>query len=184
MKYNRRQIIVFSFTALSLASLVYISVATVNYLRFFPALPEIQNSFQLDSLRLVRSGTSNQSALELVLNVTNPSQFAGFQLTDVTLTLYFYEGNSNSTLFLPPSYEPNATRLLDMPLGPNAVDLVTISIPLTAAQTSQLEMFSQAHSNQVVGRVNLTIDVSSFLLSVTGPLPYTRMQDILLSVNS
>jgi hypothetical protein len=185
MKYNRRQIIVFSFTALSLASLVYISVATVNYLRFFPALPEIQNSFQLDSLRLVRSGTSNQSALELVLNVTNPSQFAGFQLTDVSLTLYFYsQGNTNNTLFLPPSYEPNATRLLDMPLGPNAVDLVTISISLNAVQTSQLEMFSQAYPNQVVGRVNLTIDVSSFLLSVTGPLPYTRMQDILLSVNS
>jgi hypothetical protein len=184
MRYSRRQIIVFSFTALSLASLVYISVATVNYLRFFPALPEIQNSFQLDSLKLVRSGTSNQSALELVLNVTNPSQFAGFQLTDVSLTLYFSVGNSNNTLFLPPSYEPNATRILDMPLGPNAVDLVTISISLDAVHTNQLVKFSQSNPNQVVGRVNLTIDVSSFLLSVTGPLPYTRMQDILLSVNS
>jgi hypothetical protein len=183
--YTRRQIIVLSFTALSLASVVYISVATVNYLRFFPALPEIQNSFQLDSLRLVRSGTSNQSMLELVLNVTNPSQFAGFQLTDVVLTLYFYSyGNSSNTLFLPPSNEPNATRILDVPLGPSAVDLVTISISLNAVQTSQLVMFSQAYPNLVVGRVNLTIDISSFLLSVTGALPYTRIQNILLSVNS
>jgi hypothetical protein len=184
MRYSRRQIIVFSFTALSLASVVYISVATVNYLRFFPALPEIQNSFQLDSLRLVRSGASNQSALELVLNVTNPSQFAGFQLTDVMLTLYFYSEGSNNTLFLGGSYAPNATRILDMPLGPNAVDLVTISISLNAVRTSQLVMFTQAYPNQVVGDVNLTIDISSFLLSVTGALPYTRIQNILLSVNS
>ena len=183
MRYSRRQIIAFSFTALSLASVVYISVATVNYLRYFPALPEIQNSFQLDSLRLVRSGTSNQSTLVLVLNVTNPSQFAGFQLTDVMLTLYFYAVNTNNTLFVPPSYEPNATQILDMPLGPNAIDLVTISIPLNAVQTSQLVKFSQAYPNQVVGYVNLTIDISSFLLSVTGALPYTRTQNILLSVS-
>jgi len=185
MRYSLRQIIVFLFVALSLASLIYVSVATVNYLRFYPTLPEIQNSFQLESLTLVRSGTSNQSVLELVLNVTNPSQFAGFQLTDVMLTLYFYSGgNSSHTLFMLPFDErPNATQALNMPLGPNAVILVTISIPLSAVQTSQLVSFTNKYPEPVFGNVNLTIDISSFLLSVTGPFPYTRTQTILLSVN-
>jgi hypothetical protein len=185
MRYSPRQIIVFSFTALSIASAVYISIATVNYLRFFPALPEIQNSFQLDSLTLVRSTTSTQSTLKLLLNVTNPSQFVGFQLTDVVLTLYFYlDGNMSKTLFVPPANQPNATRMLNMPLGPNQMDLVTISIQLDASQTNQLVMFTQTYPMQVVGNVILTIDISTFLLSVTGALPYTRIQDIFLSVSS
>ena len=185
MRYSRHQIIAFSFTALSLASLVYISFATANYLTFFPALPKIQDSFQVETLRLVQSGTSNPATLELLLNVTNPSQFAGFQLADFTVTLYFYlQNDSSKVLFVPPSNEPNSTQRLNIPLGPNQVDLVTISIPLDTSQTSQLVMFTKAYPNLVIGFVNLTIDINTFLLSVTGALSYTRIQNILLSENS
>lgn len=183
MNLGRRQIIVFSFAALSIVSALYVSGATLNYLRYFSALPEIQNSFRVEKLTMTPTNSS-QPALDILINVTNPSQYSGFQLSQVSIVLYFYQlGNANNTLFLPPSNEPNVTVSPNTDLGPNVAKILTLTIPLTPSQTGQLAAFSSNYPNGVIGDINLRIDISTFLKSVTGTLPYLLTQYVPLTVN-
>ena len=163
--------------ALCVGSAIYIPLATFNYLGFYSALSQIGS--QVDKLLLVQS----QPSLEVQVSVTNPSDYSGFTLTQVTVqSIYFYEqANHTNNIFVPPSNEPNASQSVDSPLGPRSSDHVTILIPLSQEQTRELVSFNSTYSGQILGEVNLRVDIGTFLISVIGTETYTQMQDIPLS---
>ena len=181
--YDRRQLIVFAFVVLSLASALYITTATMNYLHFFAALPKFQNSFGIEKLTFANS-SANKPSLNVLVNVTNPSDYSGFQLTEIQFYLYFYwSENSSITLFHPPENEPNATQMSQTSLAPNSADLVTLVLPLSSNQTSYLRMFNAKYPDAIVGDFNLRVDITTFLMTVTGSNPYYVTEYVPLTVN-
>ena len=186
LRHDPRLIISLSFVLLSLGSAIYVSAAALNYLLMYPALSEIggEQSFQVDKLFLAQSPTSNQSSIQVQITVRNPSGYIGLRLDRAALTIYFYaQSNSSNTLFQSPSSSLSASNVIEGQLGPNSADTINIPIPLTPSQASQLVAFENQNSGQVIGTVILRIDIATFLLSVTGTYPYTRIQDIPLSVS-
>ncbi len=182
--YGRREIIAFAFVILSLVSALYITTSTVNYLHFFASLPKFQNSFGIERLTFVNSSL-NQPRLNILVNVTNPSDYSGFELTQIQLAIYFsWAGNNSIMLFRPPENQPNATELFQTSLPPNAVYLVTIVAALSSNQTSYLRLFETKYPNAVFGNISMRIDITTFLNTVTGSNPYYLTQYVPLTVNS
>src|SRR5690242_16364091 len=93
LKLSRGQILSAIFIAVSVSSAVYISIATVNYLDFFPALAQL--SSQVTSVDFVN--VSSGPNLSARVDVINPSDYSGFKLADLSLKLYFEYANASST---------------------------------------------------------------------------------------
>jgi hypothetical protein len=168
---------------LSVGCAAYISVAAFNYLLLYPAINEIQNQmpFQVDKLSFLPGSGSNQSVLTAQITVSNPSDYSGFRLYAVSVTLFFYDlANRNNTLFGSPN-PINGEQMIGAPLGPHSVDSESLVIGLTSQQATQLVSFQSRYPGQVMAEIMLRIDINTFLESVTGSSSFTRTQDISLS---
>jgi hypothetical protein len=180
LRYDRQQLVAFSFIILSLGSAIYVSTATLNYLRLFPALDQIQ--FQVDTLSFSGGSGSNQSALTAHVTVTNPSEYSGLRVAHVTVDISFYlQTNSSVTLFASPNDLNARDQQLNVQLGPRASYSPNIPVGLTAQQEAQLVSFNQKYQNDVRAHVSLRVDINTFLESVTGTIPFMQTQDVLLS---
>ncbi len=135
MRYDREQIVAFSFVLLSIGSAVYISAASLNYLGLYPALAEVQ-----------------------------------VQLTKVTFL----------TLFGPPN-TLIASPTISAPLPSDSVYSAIIPAELTPQLTNQTVSFINDHANGVGVEVTYTVDILTFLESVTGSVIYTDTRDVPLS---
>jgi len=181
LPYSRRTIVALSFLILSLGSAIYLSIATWNYLLLYPALGNIENdqSYQVDKLML-NQPVNNVSTLGVQISVRNPSQYSGFRVYSIQLTIPFYDQSTNSSVFPPLSSVPGVDEITQTPLGPGATDTFIITIRLSSDQTS--ELFLDSSNSLIIGNVFLRIDIGTFLDSVFGTQTYTRTQPISLTV--
>lgn len=181
MNFDRSLIIALSFICLSIGSAIYVSAAAVNYLSLFPALGQLQTS--ISKLLFTRGPGFNQSTVTAQISVSNPTGYSGLRLAYVSAVISFFVDTNNSiTLFASPS-ELSSTKSSSDQIGPNSVDSVNLPILLGSAQTSQLLSFAGKYPGQVIARASLRVDVLTFLVSVTGSVPFTSTQDIPFTVN-
>ncbi len=178
LKWDRRLLVAICFIVISVGSAIYLSAATVNYLRFFPALGQLRGEFQVDKVLLVQ-GTS-QSTIITRVSVRNPTDYSGFRLGDAIVSMFFHvRDNENVTLLS--GHTPQASQFIGGQLGPHSMVSTNVILQLNPQNASSLASFNNSHTGQVVARVTLTIEIITFLDSVTGRLPYTETQDIPLS---
>lgn len=164
------------FILLSLGSAIYVSTATLNYLRLFPALNQIQ--FQVDSLSL------NQSAIAAKVRVSNPTDYSGLTIRTLSVVIsFFVQTNRNITLFTPPN-GITASQQVGASLGPKSIYSLSMPIELTAQNATMLTEFNRQYPSQVTAEVQFRVDIVTFLVSVTGSIPFTQTQDIPLLSSS
>jgi len=179
LKYDRSQIVALSFIILSVGSVVYVSTAALNYLRFYPALSQVQ--FQTDSISYTSITGSNASALLAQITVRNPTDYSGLILGAVALRIYFYvQSNRSNTLFGNSSILTASQRPL-VQLRASSTQHISISVPLSSQEAALLASFNSKYSGQVIADAALRVDIDTFLDSVTGSTSFTRTQDIPLS---
>jgi hypothetical protein len=170
-----------AFILLSAGSLIYVSFATWNYLQYYPALARLESNIKVDGVSLAPGPGVGQSTISVQISVRNPSDYSGFRIGQVSLSVFFYpQTNRSLTLFYSPS-RLNASQLVGRQLAANSIDSVTVSISLTSEQTKELNSFTRMYPQPVMAEVMLRIDVITFLESVTGTNPYTGTTDIPLS---
>src|SRR5207245_3159463 len=94
IKLDRKKIVPVSFILLSLTSAVYISEATINYLRFWPALSQLEA--HISKVVLTREANPNQTILSVHFVVSNPSDYTGFEIwASLVITSLFSSGHPN-----------------------------------------------------------------------------------------
>jgi hypothetical protein len=179
LRYDRSALIALSFILLSVGSAFYLSAATLNYLRLYPALGNVQ--YQLTKLSFLRDPSSNRPSLTALVVVRNPSDYSGFRLGSVSLTNYFYlRSDTNKTLFSAPN-SLSASNSIHREFGPNSVVSVGLPIQLTLDEQNQLTSFNSTHYGDIMASVQLRVDILTFLEAATGSVPFTGTQNVTLS---
>ncbi len=165
-----------SFILLSVGSAAFLSVSTLNYLNYYPALGKIQ--YQVDSVSIVQG--SNQSRIDSHVVVTNPTDYRGFRLDNVIVVMFFKVRDSNVTLFgggAPPRQE----ELVGAQLGAHAMVSSNVIVQLNPQDATSFASFIKSYDGRVVATVTLTVEVITFLVTVLGRESYTVTQDLPLS---
>jgi len=180
MRYDREQIVAFSFVLLSIGSAVYISAASLNYLGLYPALAEVQ--VQLTKVTFLQNPNNiSQSTLNTYVNVSNPARYSGLRIGRISVTIFLYaETDRSITLFGPPN-TLIASPTISAPLPSDSVYSAIIPAELTPQLTNQTVSFINDHANGVGVEVTYTVDILTFLESVTGSVIYTDTRDVPLS---
>jgi len=177
LKFSRGQSLSVIFIAVSVSSAVYISFATVNYLDFFPALAQL-------SIEVTRVGFVNATggpSLSARVDVSNPSDYSGFKVADLSLKLYFGHSNASTTQTL---FQDNPLFGLAVPdhdLWPRSSLVSFLNITLNSQQLALLSDFNRTYSGQIFARVSLTVDIRTFLDPVIGETVLNIAQDLSLS---
>lgn len=181
MKYDRGLLLGFSFVLISVGSAIYVSAATLNYLRLYPALDQVE--IQLNTVSFLPGTTSIPPKLTAQVTISNPTDYAGFSLGDAAVRIFFYvQDNSSITLFGEPNTLTGA-QSAGGGVGPHSIASVAVPIQLSSQQADILSSFYNSHDGKVMVNVFLTVDVITFLDSVTGHIPFTRTQDVPLSLD-
>jgi hypothetical protein len=180
LRLGRSGLVALSFVILSVGSAFYVSAATINYLRLYPALSNVQ--FQLENLAFLNGPSPSQYSLTARIVVANPTDYSGFRLNSVSFTnLFFYlRSNASKTLFSAPN-SLSSSEALHTQLGPNSVVSESLPIPLTNEQANELASFNTSHYGDVMGSLELRVDILTFLEATTGSVPFTGTQNITLS---
>ena len=177
LSLNKGQTLSAIFIAVSVSSAVYISVAAVNYLDFFPALAQL--SSQVTSVGFVNASTG--PSLSARVDVNNPSDYSGFKLADLSLKLYFGHSNASTTQTL---FQDNPLFGLAVPnsdLGPRSSLVSFLNITLNSQQLASLSDFNRTYYGQISAHVVLTVDIRTFLDPVIGVTVLNIAQDLSLS---
>jgi hypothetical protein len=181
VNYDRRATIALLFVLLSAGSVIFISFATLNYLRFYPALSQVQNGVSVDKLTYTTATGATPPTVTIQFTLSNPTDYSGFKVGRATVdTFFFLQNNQNITLFTG-SNRLNGSLSVGGQLDPNSVRSVSIPLDLTTQQASDLNMFNSMHSGQVIGEVKLRVDIVTFLVSVTGSVPISGTWDLPLT---
>ncbi len=182
MRYDRDRIVAFSFILLSIGSAIYISTASLNYVALYPALGRVQ--VQLIKVTFQQSpDNTNLSTLTTYVTVNNPTGYSGLRIGRIAVTIFLYDqANRSITLFSPPN-TVSMSPTISTRLPPNSIYSATIPAQLTSQQTNQTVNFINLHQSNVRVEVTFTVDIETFLESVTGSVPYTETQDIPLSLS-
>jgi len=163
------------FVALSLGASVYISIAALNYDQLYPSLDQLQ--FQIVGLHLTMAMSPLPPRLDTTVELMNPSSYNGFSVGQIILDFSQFS-NSSSTVYLALSY----SQLVRTPLPSHSSSNVTVPAQITAADASELQSFSSSSTgSQVTAHVRLTVQVSTFLDSITGPIPMVESQNVTLT---
>ena len=176
-KFSTGQILSAVFVAVSVSSAVYISVAAVNYLNFFPALAQL--SSRVTSVGFVNA--SSGPSLSARVDVSNPSDYSGFKVADLSLKLYFGHSNASTTQTL---FQDNPLFGLAVPnrdLGPRSSLFSLLNIMLNSQQLASLSDFNRTYYGQISAHVVLTVDIRTFLDPVIGVTVLNIAQDLSLS---
>lgn len=164
IKLDRKKIVPVSFILLSLTSAVYISAATVNYLRFWPALSQLDA--HISKVVLTKETNPNQTILSVQFVVSNPSDYVGFELWQSSVIFFFFSsGNPNVTLFT--NQQLGALLPIRTPLGANTQMARDQVIPLSTENSTALSDFMMKNPG-VLAHVVLNVDIVTFLNPVIG----------------
>ncbi len=167
LRAQGRDIITFSFIFLALGSAANISLATLNYLRFYPAVNQIQ--LQISSAILVRY-VPNGTIVRAHVLLDNPTDYAGFKATTIVVQTYFEADNVSLFQAVPIL----GTQTLDRVLAPHSELALNISVRPDPDQAISLSSFNSTHYGRIVVHAFLRADVSTFLDPVTGEIMLTK----------
>lgn len=165
-----------SFILLCVGSAAFLSVSTLNYLNYYPALGKIQ--YQVDRVSILQG--SNQSRIDSHVVVTNPTDYRGFRLGNVIVVMFFKVRDSNVTLFgggAPPRQED----LVGGELGAHSMVSSNVIVQLNPQDATSLASFIGSYDGRVIATVTLTVEVITFLVTVSPRESYPVTQDIPLS---
>ena len=171
------------FVLLSVGSAIFVSLATLNYLRFYPALGQVQNGVNVDKLTYNPGIGSAQPTVTIHFTISNPTDYSGFRVGRATVETFFFQQTNQSNTRFYGSNRLNGSLSVGGQLDPNSVRTVSIPLGLTPQQASDLSMFNSMYSGQVIGEVNLRVDIVTFLVSVTGSVPITGKWDLPLTTS-
>ena len=172
------RILALIFTVLSLTSLVYISVASANYLNFYPSLGDIKQ--QISRVSYQRDPVSNQTSIVSHVIVDNPTDYSGFVLMFLDLKVRFLPGasSSNATLF---TINPlTSSQLINKPLAPHSQVISDILVSPSPEQANQLADFNRTYYPLNV-HCDLTVRISTFLDPETGYVLFVSEQTVHLT---
>jgi hypothetical protein len=171
-----QSISVYLFTFLSLASAAYVSISTVNYLQFYPAIGRID--FGIVNVVVHRDSVSNQTRLLASFVVDNPSGYVGFRVKSFDLRVYFIHQTpeKNFTLFQFPLLIGSTP--VDSPLGPNAKISSNVTILFYPDQSSSFQAFNETYSGQVIAHAFETVQLITFLDPVTGRTRLNNQEEL------
>jgi hypothetical protein len=163
------------FVALSLGASFYISVAALNYNQLYPSIDQLE--FRIAAVHLTVPTSPLRPSLDTTVELMNPSSYNGFTVSQIILDFSQFS-NSSAKLSLFLSY----SQRVNTPLPSHSSSNVTVPAEITTAEASDLQSFSSASTGSpVTGQVRLTVQVSSFLDSITGPIPIVEMQNVTLT---
>lgn len=169
-------ILAISFVLLSVGSAAFLSVSTLNYLNYYPALGKIQ--LQVDNVTIVPA--SGQSNITVRVTVSNPTDYSGFRLGNAIVDLFFGVKDGNATLF-GGGIHPEQVQLIGGQLAANSKVSSNVHVMLNPANASSLGSFESSYGGRVVAHVSLTIEIITFLVAVYGREYYMATQDLPLS---
>lgn len=161
MRWDRQRLIIVSFIVLSLGSAAYLSVITLNYLNYYPALGTL--AAHIDSVSVVPG--SNYSRIDTRITVSNPSGYTGIVLSEASTSMFF-DNESNAT-FLFTDFPVTGDQTIGVHLAPHSTigqDVVTRLYPSDA---SSLMSFA-SQRNGIAANVTLTVLLTTFLASSVG----------------
>jgi len=166
------------FTALSLISLVYISVASANYLNFYPSLGNIKQ--QISSVVYQRDPVSNETSIVARVIVDNPTDYSGFIVKVLDFKVHFLPSASfsNATLFT--LYPLTASQSINQPIPPHSQVSGDVLVSPMPEQAAQLADFNKTYY-PLNAQCDLTVRISTFLDPVTGYFLFVTEQMVRLS---
>ncbi|HZF21268.1 MAG TPA: hypothetical protein VEZ43_02225 [Dongiaceae bacterium] len=170
-------VIATSFVLLSIGSAAYLSAATLNYLNYYPARGQVNSALRVDSVSIVPG--SNFSRIDSRVSIGNPTDYAGFRLGDAIVSIFFKVSNSNATLF--EGVHLVQTETVGGQLGPHSTVSRDIIVQLGPESVSSFASFNSSYAGRVIAAVVLTVQVITFLNTVTGRDSYMTTQDVPLS---
>jgi hypothetical protein len=175
MSWDRRRIVTISFILLTAGSAAFLSVSTLNYLNYYPALGKIY--VQIDKVFV--DPKSNQSTIITRVTIVNPTSYAGFRLGNVIVDLYFRVRDSNVTLF--EGVRPRAEQLVGGQLGANSAVSSDVKVQLNRENASSFASFVNSYGDRVIASVQSSAEVVTFLVTVYGREYYMAALDLSLS---
>jgi hypothetical protein len=178
MRWGGNTVVLTSFILLSVGSAAFLSVSTLNYLNYYPALGKIQ--YQVDSVSVVQG--SNQSRIDSHVTVTNPTDYRGFRVENVIVVMFFKVRDSNVTLF-GGGAAPRQEELVGAQLGAHSVVSSDVMVQLNPQDAASFASFMTSYDGRVIATVTLTVEVITFLVTVYGREPYIVTQDLALSAS-
>jgi hypothetical protein len=179
MKFDRELVLGLSFVFLSLGATVYLYSATANYLLLWPALGQLEA--RVDRVVLVPSAGSTPPALTVTVTATNPSSYSGIKLAGAMVRIYFFaQQNPNNTLFAGPSTLTGDVASMSQ-FGPHTTSNATINVSISDRQAADLSSFFDGNGT-VLANVLLTVELITFLDSVTGHFAFTDTENVTLTL--
>ena len=175
MSWDRQRIVATSFILLTLGSVAFLSISTLNYLNYYPALGKIY--VQIDKV-FVDPG-SNPSNITTRVTIVNPTSYVGFRLGNVIVNLYFRVKDSNVTLF--EGISPQGEQLVGGQLGANSNVTSDVKVHLNPENASSFASFVNSYGGRVIASVQASAEVVTFLVTVYGREYYMAALDLSLS---
>jgi hypothetical protein len=178
---DRRLIVSIAFISLSVGSAIYVSLATLNYLQFYPAIERLQTN--VTKVSFVPGTSSNSPIVNAHIAVDNPTDYSGFKIRQVYFeTFFFVQSNYNITLFGPHD-RLNVSAMPPAQVPANSVIAFDVTIGLSSGQATQLASFDSTYSGQgVIAWTSLRVDISTFLVAATGTTILDRVQNVTLTI--
>jgi hypothetical protein len=177
---SRTLVVSMAFIAMTLSSTAYVSLATINYLQFYPAIDRLDAN--VTKLIFVPGTGSNQATVVASVAVSNPTDYSGFKVRGASVQMYFFEQtNRNNTLF-DTANKVTGSAVPTVQISPNSVYSLDLTVSLSSTQSNDLSKFYANYSSQgVVGVTNLRVDISTFLVAATGTTVLDRVQNVTLT---
>jgi len=175
LHFPRPQIVSVAFIILSICSALYISLAGLNYLRFFPALAQVDSRV----VNVIFVNGSNAVSLSSLVTVDNPTEYSGFRIQDITLGVYFVHPNATGFQILDMGLL--LTQPLNAPLQPHSQVASQLTFRLTTEEGVSITRFNRTYSGDVLAHALLTVHLFTFLSSVTSLTNLESEEDLHLS---
>jgi len=177
MQWDKERVVATSFILLTVGSAVFLSISTLNYLNYYPALGRIY--VQIDKVSIVPG--SNQSKIDTHVTIVNPTSYVGFRLGNLIVDLSFGVKDSNATIF-------GGNRLRNETsvggqLGANSAVSSDVIVTLNRVNASSFASFVNSYDGRVIASVQSSAEVVTFLVTVYGRQYYMAMLDLPLSLS-
>ena len=180
IQFTKLNILSIIFVSISLSSAVYIPLATLNYLDFYPSLSKLN----AEVIRVAYSNTSNSPGFSTSIRVDSPGGYSGFTVDRITLLIFFELANASLS-------SPNGTLFEESPLSglntpkasipPHSAVIYDIFISLKAQEDASFLDFNRTYSGHILVNTAINVYVLTFLKSVGGYTVLNPVQDLPLS---
>lgn len=165
---------------MTVGSTIYVSLATVNYLQFYPAIDRLDSN--VTKLIFVPAMGSNQASVVASIAVDNPTDYSGFKVRTAGIQMYFFVRTDSTNTLFDSANKPGTSVMLTAQIPPNSVYALDLTVPLNSTQSSAISSFYSSYSSQgVVGFTILRVDISTFLVAATGTTTLNHVQNVTLT---